>query len=65
MSDDLEYLKAAIHDLNNRIGVILATSELLEMDAAAGKPKNRCRVIEEKAMEARDILLGISRRYFE
>ena len=65
MTDDLEYLKTAIHDLNNRIGVILATSELLQLDASDGKPKSRCQLIEQKAMEARDILLGMSRRYFE
>jgi hypothetical protein len=65
MNDDLEYLRTAIHDLNNRIGVILATSELLLMDAAEGKPRSRCQMIEQKAMEAREILLGVAHRYFE
>ena len=62
---ELKFLRDAIHDLNNRVGVILATSELLQLDAAEGKPKSRCQLIEQKSLEAREILLGMSERYFD
>ena len=64
-SEELEYLRAAIHDLNNRVGVILTSSELLKLDAAEGQLKARYEVIEQKALEAREILRGMSHRYFD
>ena len=64
-TEELEYLRIAIHDLNNRVGVILTSSELLQLDAVEGKAKTRCEVIEQKALEAREILRGMSKRYFD
>ncbi len=64
-TDELEYLKTAIHDLNNRVGVILTSSELLLMDAPEGKTRDRYGVIEQKALEAREILRGMSKRFFD
>ena len=49
---ELEYLRTTIHELNNCVGVILTTSELLGLDAAEGKVKSRCELIEKKALEA-------------
>ena len=62
---DLEYLRKAIHDLNNLVGVMLATSELLQLDVTDEKAKRRSNMIEQKALDAREILVGLSRRYFD
>ena len=62
---DLEYLRTAIHDLNNVVGVMLATSELLQLDLTDEKAKRRSNMIEQKALDAREILVGMSRRYFD
>ena len=64
-TEELEYLKQAIHDLNNKIGVILTSSELLQLDAAEGKAKSRYELIEQKALDAREILSQMARRYFD
>jgi hypothetical protein len=63
--EELEYLRTAIHDLNNRVGVVLATSELLQMGMTEGKPLTRSALIEKKALEARDILQKLAARYFD
>lgn len=68
MSDasiDLQDLRAALHDMNNRVGVILATSELLQMHQLQGKALERAKLIEEKALELRTILRDIGDRYFK
>ena len=62
---DLEYLRKAIHDLNNRVGVILTSAELLQLDAPDGVEKSRSEVIERKALEARKILAEVARHYFD
>ena len=64
-TEELEYLKKAIHDLNNKIGVILTSSELLQLDAAEGKAKSRYELIEQKALDAREILSQMAQRYFD
>lgn len=63
--DEAEFLKTAIHDLNNRVGVVLATAELLQMEMGEGKSRTRCETIEKKALEAREILKRLSDRYFD
>ena len=63
--EELEFLRKAIHDLNNRVGVILTSSELLQLDMAEGKPRSRCELIEKKSLEAREILSQMSQRYFD
>ena len=63
--EDLEFLKTAIHDLNNRVGVVLATSELLQMNMTEGESQTRSALIEKKALEARDILRKLAERYFD
>ena len=64
-AEDLDYLRTAIHDLNNRVGVILTSSELLQMDVPEGKARSRSELIEMKALEAREILSQMSLRYFD
>ena len=62
--EDLEFLKTAIHDLNNRVGVVLATSELLQMSMTESKAQTRAALIEKKSLEAREILQRLAERYF-
>jgi hypothetical protein len=62
--DNLEFLKTAIHDLNNHLGIVMATAELLRMGPAEGRSQSRLAMIESKAQEASTILKEISRRYF-
>jgi len=60
---DVLPLRKWIHDLNNRVGTILATAELLQTEQLSPKAADRSRLIEMKALEARDILRQISDHY--
>ena len=62
--DELKLLRKSIHDLNNRIGVILATAELLQLEQLEGRTLERSKLIEGKALEVRDILRNLSEQYF-
>ena len=64
VSPELQPLRKWIHDLNNRVGVVLATAELLQMDQLSPKAADRSRVIEQKALELRDILQNVSDHFF-
>ncbi len=65
MSDaiDMQPLRQWIHDLNNRVGVILAASELLQLEQLAPKALSRTNTIEQKSLEVRDILRKIADHY--
>ena len=60
---DMRPLRQWIHDLNNRVGVILTTAELLQLEQLSPKAANRSKTIEEKSLEVRAILRQISDRY--
>ena len=60
---DLDALRKWLHQLNNHVGVILATAELLQLDNLSPRVLERCRTIEGKAMEVREILRSISDQY--
>ena len=60
---DTLLLRKWIHDLNNRVGTILATAELLQMEELSSKASDRSKVIELKALELREIIRQISDRY--
>ena len=61
---DLAALRKWIHDLNNRVGVILATAELLQLEQLSPKASDRRKTIEDKALEVREILQAMSEQYF-
>ena len=61
---DLTPLRKYIHDLNNRVGVILATAELLQLEQLSQKASDRRKTIEDKALEVREILQSMSEHYF-
>jgi hypothetical protein len=60
---DMQPLRKWIHDLNNRVGVILATSELLQLEQLSPKAMTRTRTIEQNSLEVRDILRNVADRY--
>jgi hypothetical protein len=60
---DMDALRKWLHQLNNHVGVILATSELLQLDKLPPNATERCRTIEGKALEVREILRSISDQY--
>ena len=61
---DMESLRKWLHDANNCVGVILASAELLQLDKLPDRTIERCRTIEDKALEVREILRLVSDRYF-
>ena len=65
MADDIDLkpLRQWIHDLNNRVGVILNTSELLLLEQLSPKAADRTRTIETKALEVRDLLRSMADHY--
>jgi hypothetical protein len=63
MSQEKEPLKKWVHDLNNRIGIILATAELLQLDQLPAKAAQRSRDLEREALAARDLLRQIAQHY--
>jgi hypothetical protein len=63
-SQDLNPLRKWLHDVNNRVGVILASAELLQMDPLPPQVATRCKAIEDQALEMREILRAISDHYF-
>ena len=60
---DLLLLRKFVHDLNNRVGTILATAELLQMEQLSPKAADRSKIIEAKALELREIIRQISDQY--
>src|SRR5438876_420164 len=45
-----------LHDVNNRIGMILANAELLQLEQLSAKAQQRRKLIEEKSLELRQII---------
>jgi hypothetical protein len=60
---DLVQLRKFVHDMNNRVGTILATAELLQMEQLSAKAADRSKIIEAKALELREIIRQISDHY--
>ena len=57
---DMDALRKWLHQVNNHLGVILATAELLQLEKLPPQVLERCRTIEGKAIEVRDVLREIS-----
>jgi hypothetical protein len=62
-SADMTSLKKSLHDLNNRVAVILNSAELLQLEQLSPQAAERRQSIEDKALEVREILREISNRY--
>ena len=53
-----------MHDLNNRVGMILANAELMQLEQLTPKALERTKLIEEKSLELRDIIRDIGDHLF-
>jgi hypothetical protein len=52
---DEQKVRKMLHDLNNRVGVVLANAELMQMEQLSPKAMERRRQIEEKTLEIRQL----------
>jgi len=60
-----EKVKKWIHDLNNRVGVVLANAELLQMDKQLSpKALERSKLIEAKTLEIRQFIVEMKEHLF-
>ena len=57
---DEEKVKKWLHDLNNRISMVLANAELLQLERLSPKALERSKLIEEKALEIRQLVRDIA-----
>jgi hypothetical protein len=53
-----------LHDLNNRVGMILANAELMQLEQISPKARERTKMIEEKSLELRQIIREIGDHLF-
>ena len=53
---DQERVKKWVHDLNNRVGIVLNNAELMQMERLSPKALERTKVIEEKTLEIRQLI---------
>jgi hypothetical protein len=58
MDDDK--VRKWVHDLNNRVGIVLANAELLQMEKLSPKALERSKVIELKALEIRQLIRDLT-----
>ena len=49
-----------IHDLNNRIGMVLANAELMQLEKLTPKALERTKSIEEKTLEIRQLIRDLT-----
>jgi hypothetical protein len=54
-----------LHDLNNRIGMVLANAELMQFENLTPKALERTKLIEEKTLEIRQIVRDIGDHLLE
>ena len=51
-----EKVRKWLHDLNNRLGMVLANAELMQMEKLSPKALERTKVIEAKTLEIRQLV---------
>ena len=61
---DETQLRKWLHDLNNRVGMILANAELMQLEQLSPRSLERTRLIEEKSLELRQIIRDIGEHLF-
>jgi hypothetical protein len=57
---DEDKVKKWIHDLNNRVGMVLANAELMQLEKLTPKALERARLIEEKSLEVRQLIRDLT-----
>lgn len=61
---DETQLRKWLHDLNNRVGMILANAELMQLEQLSPRSLERTKLIEEKSLEIRQIIRDIGDHLF-
>ena len=54
-----------LHDLNNRVGMVLANAELMQFENLSPKALERTKLIEEKTLEIRQLIREMGEHLFE
>ncbi|HYR85231.1 MAG TPA: hypothetical protein VE422_14195 [Terriglobia bacterium] len=62
---DEEKVKKSLHDLNNRVGMILANAELMQLEQLSPKARERTKLIEEKSLELRELIRELGDHLFD
>ena len=62
---DEEKVKKWLHDLNNRIGMVMANAELMQLEKLSPKAIERSKLIEEKSLEMRQLVRDIGEHLLE
>ena len=57
---DEDKVRKWFHDLNNRVGMVLANAELMQLEKLTPKALERTRLIEEKTLEIRQLIRDLS-----
>jgi hypothetical protein len=53
---DEEKVRKWVHDLNNRVGTVLANAELMQFEKLPPKALERTKAIEQKTLEIRQLI---------
>ena len=62
---DQDRVRKSLHDLNNRVGMVLANAELMQLEKLGPKALERAKLIEEKTLEIRQIIRELGEHLFE
>ena len=62
---DQDRVRKWLHDLNNRVGMVLANAELMQLEKLSPRALERTKLIEEKTLEIRQIIRDIGDHLFE
>ena len=57
---DQDRVRKWVHDLNNRVGMVLACAELMQLEDLTPRAQERTKIIEEKALEIRQLIRELS-----
>jgi len=58
-------VKKWLHDLNNRVGMVLANAELMQFEKLTPKAIERTKLIEDKTLEIRQLIRDLGEHLLE
>jgi len=62
---DEDKVRKWVHDLNNRVGMVLANAELMQLEKLPQKAFERTKLIEEKTLEIRQLIRDMTDHLLE
>ena len=57
---DEDKVRKWFHDLNNRVGMVMANAELMQLEKLTPKALERTKLIEEKTLEIRQLIRDLA-----